>query len=84
MADNKDSRIIEKFLEENNMTYLFLLLANLEADRISNLPFSIKRTLQGKITTNALEHIAANEIPDYVVEVEEEETEENNIPEEML
>jgi len=84
MADNNDSRIIEKFLEENNMTYLFLLLANLEAERISNLPFSVKRILQGKVTTNALEHIAANDIPDYVVEVEEEETEDNNFTEEML
>ncbi|MCF7859054.1 MAG: hypothetical protein K9N07_07005 [Candidatus Cloacimonetes bacterium] len=67
-----DVKLIEKFLEENNMTYLFLLLANLEADRISNLPYIVKRTLQGKVTTVALEHIAANEIPDYVVEVEEE------------
>ncbi len=73
MSKNSDSPIVEKFLEDNNMTYLFLLLANLEAERISNLPFSIKRTLQGKVTTNALEHIAANVIPDYVVEVEDEE-----------
>ena len=73
MINNGDSRIVEKFLEDNNMTYLFLLLANLEAERISNLPFSIKRVLQGKVTTNALEHIAANEIPDYVVEVEDDE-----------
>jgi hypothetical protein len=50
-----------------------LLLANLEAERISNLPFTVKRTLQGKLTTTALEHIAANEIPDYVVEVEDDE-----------
>ena len=73
MNKNGDSQIVEKFLEDNNMTYLFLLLANLEAERISNLPFSIKRVLQGKVTTNALEHIAANEIPDYVVEVEDDE-----------
>ncbi|MEA2096017.1 MAG: hypothetical protein U9P73_04920 [Candidatus Cloacimonadota bacterium] len=73
MNNNGDSRIVEKFLEDNNMTYLFLLLANLEAERISNLPFSIKRVLQGKVTTNALEHIAANDIPDYVVEVEDDE-----------
>ncbi len=72
MNKNGDSRIVEKFLEDNNMTYLFLLLANLEAERISTLPFSVKRTLQGKITTNALEHIAENDIPDYVVEVEDE------------
>ncbi len=73
MNNNGDSRIVEKFLEDNNMTYLFLLLANLEAERISNLPFSIKRVLQGKVTTNALVHIAANDIPDYVVEVEDDE-----------
>ena len=73
MSKNSDSPIVEKFLEDNNMTYLFLLLANLEAERISNLPFSIKRVLQGKVTTNALEHIAANDIPDYVVEVEDDE-----------
>ena len=76
MNNSGDSRIVEKFLEDNNMTYLFLLLANLEAERISNLPFSVKRTLQGKVTTNALEHIAENDIPDYVVEVEDEEDEE--------
>lgn len=73
MNNNGDSRIVEKFLEDNNMTYLFLLLANLEAERISNLPFSVKRVLQGKVTTNALAHIAANDIPDYVVEVEDDE-----------
>jgi len=75
MNKNADSSIVEKFLEDNNMTYLFLLLANLEAERISNLPFSVKRTLQGKVTTTALEHIASNVIPDYVVEVEEDEEE---------
>lgn len=72
MNKKGDSRIVEKFLEDNNMTYLFLLLANLEAERISNLPFSVKRILKGKVTTNALEHIAENDIPDYVVEVEDE------------
>lgn len=82
MTENNESQIIEKFLEDNNMTYLFLLLANLEAERISNLPFSIKRALQGKVTTIALEHIAANVIPDYVVEVDEED--ENNENVEML
>lgn len=73
MSQNGNSRIVEKFLEDNNMTYLFLLLANLEAERISNLPYTIKRKLQGKVTTNALDHIAANDIPDYVVEVEDDE-----------
>lgn len=59
---------VEKFLEDNNMTYLYLLLANLEVERLNNLPFTVKRQLKGKLTNTALEHIAANEIPDYVVE----------------
>lgn len=73
MADKIDDSVIEKFLESNNMTYLFLLLANLEVERLSNLPYTIKKALKGKLTIKALEHIAANEIPDYVVEEEEEE-----------
>ncbi|MCK4654549.1 MAG: hypothetical protein KAT74_08630 [Candidatus Cloacimonetes bacterium] len=68
-----DDSIIEKFLENNNMTYLFLLLANLEVERLSNLPYTIKKALKGKFTIAALEHIAKNEIPDYVVQEEEEE-----------
>ena len=59
---------VEKFLEENNMTYLYLLLANLEVERLNNLPFTIKKQLKGKVTNIALEHIAKNNIPDYVME----------------
>ena len=67
------SYIVDEFLEKNNMTYLFLILANLEAERLSNLPESIKRKFDKKITELALEHVAANEIPDYIVESEEQE-----------
>lgn len=69
---------IEKFLEENNFTYLYLLLANLEAERLSNLPYSVKKNFKDKLTNMALEHIAGNEIPDYIIEeleLLEEETE---------
>ena len=59
---------IEKFLEDNNLTYLYLLLANLEAERLSNLPYSVKKNFKDILTNLALEHIAANEIPDYIVE----------------
>jgi hypothetical protein len=62
------SSIVEKFLEDNNMTYLFLLLANLEVERLSNLPFTVKKKLEDKTTKLALEHIASNKIPDYVLE----------------
>ncbi len=65
---------IDEFIENNNMTYLFLLLANLEADRISNLPYTIRKQLSGKITSKALEHIATNNIPDYLIkEIEKKE-----------
>jgi len=64
--------IIETFLEKNNMDYLFLLLCNLEVNRLNTLPFSVKKTFPAKITEFALEHVAKNEIPDYIVEQEEE------------
>jgi hypothetical protein len=69
---------VNEFLESNNMTYLFLLLANLEVERLNNLPYTVKKQIKGKITTLALEHVALNIIPDYVVEEEisEEEIEE--------
>jgi hypothetical protein len=66
---------VEKFLEDHNMTYLFLLLANLEVERLNNLPPTMKHQLKGKLTNIALEHVADNNIPDYVVDEEfEEET----------
>lgn len=72
LADRKYDSIIDKFLENNNITYLFLILANLEVERLGNLPYTIKKNLRGTLTTMALEHIASNEIPDYVVEEKEE------------
>lgn len=63
-----DSSKVDAFLEKNNMTYLFLLLANLEVERLSNLSYTVKKKLPKKITEMALEHIAENEIPDYVME----------------
>ena len=78
MTNKVEDMTVEKFLENNNMTYLFLLLANLEVQRLNNLPFTVKKSLKGKLTSIALEHIAGNEIPDYVMEEEE-----NEIPEEL-
>jgi hypothetical protein len=64
--------IVESFIEENNMDYLFLLLSNLEANRLNSLPFSIKKTFPKKITEIAMEHVAKNKIPDFIIEQEEE------------
>ena len=75
---NNTNNSVENFVDDNNMTYLYLLLANLEVERLSNLPYSVRRKFDEKITTMALKHIAANEIPDYIVEemmTEEEEYE---------
>lgn len=63
-----DSSKVDAYLERNNMTYLFLLLANLEVERLSNVPYTVRKKLPKKITEMALEHIADNEIPDYVME----------------
>ena len=59
---------IEKFLEQHNMTYLFLMLSNLEVERLSNLPEHIKKNFKNKVTETALLHVAKNEIPDYIIE----------------
>jgi hypothetical protein len=66
----KKSSTVEGFIEEHNMTYLFLLLANLEVERLSNLPYSVRKNFDDKITKLALEHTAANKVPDYIVDQE--------------
>ena len=64
---------MEEFLEKHNMTYLFLILADLEVERLSNMPYTIKKNFDEKITEMALRHVAENEIPDYIVEEEDSE-----------
>jgi hypothetical protein len=64
MIDTK----VEKFLESNNINYMFLMLANLEVTRLTNLPDHIKKNFDKKITELALLHVAKNEIPDYIIE----------------
>ncbi|MCL2063110.1 MAG: hypothetical protein FWG98_01895 [Candidatus Cloacimonetes bacterium] len=65
---NKKEEIVDKFLEKNNMDYLFCILADKESERLSILPDSIKRGFYEKTTTMALKHIALNDVPDYIVE----------------
>ncbi|MDY6915899.1 MAG: hypothetical protein SVM86_06260 [Candidatus Cloacimonadota bacterium] len=62
------NKVVEEFLEKNNMDYLFLLLANLEVERLANLPYPVRKKFDKKITEMALEHVAKGEIPDYVVD----------------
>lgn len=62
---------IELFLERNNMNYLFCLLSNLEVLRINTLPSYVKQKFDKKITEIAMEHVAQNEIPDYIIEIAE-------------
>jgi hypothetical protein len=64
----KKKSTVDDFIEKHNMTYLFLLLANLEVDRLSNLPYTVRKNFNEKITKMALKHIAANQIPDYIIE----------------
>jgi len=62
---------IETFLEQNNMDYLFCLLSNLEVERINKLPTYVKQKFDKKITEIALEHVAENVVPDYIIELAE-------------
>jgi len=62
---------IEGFLEKVNMNYLFCLLSKLEAQRINQFPSFVKNKFEQKITMLAMEHVADNEVPDYISELEE-------------
>ena len=66
-----DSRLMQKFIEENNCTFLYLILANEELKRISKIPFQLQKSMDKKLTTIALDHIAAGDIPDYFIPEED-------------
>lgn len=62
---------IETFLERTNMNYMFCLLSNLEVQRMNSLPPYVKQKFEKKITEIAMEHISQNEVPDYMMDIEE-------------
>ncbi len=62
---------IETFLEKNNMNYMFCMLSNLEVQRINTLPPYVKHKFTEKITEIAMEHVAENDVPDYIIEIAE-------------
>lgn len=66
--ETKTDKRIDQFLETNNMDYLYLILANLEVERLSNLPDFVKKNFTKKISDMALEHTADNDIPDFILE----------------
>ncbi len=67
MIDEK----IEDFLEKTNIDYLYCLLSKLEAHRINQFPSFVKQKFDKKLTVMAMHHVADNEVPDYVSELEE-------------
>lgn len=67
MIDKK----IENFLEKTDMNYLFCLLSKLEAGRLSQLPVYVRNRLGEKLSVLSMEHVAENEIPDYITEIAE-------------
>ncbi|OQY39309.1 MAG: hypothetical protein B6226_02085 [Candidatus Cloacimonetes bacterium 4572_65] len=62
---------VEKFLENNNINYLFCLLANKEVSRLNELPQGAKASFSKTITEEALDHIATNNVPDYMFQSNE-------------
>ncbi len=62
---------IEGFLEKVDMNYLFCLLSKLEAQRLNQFPTYVKHKFPEKITVMAMEHVADNEVPDYIAELAE-------------
>jgi hypothetical protein len=62
---------IESFLEKVDMNYLFCLLSKLESTRLNQFPSYVKHKFPEKITIMAMEHVADNEVPDYITELAE-------------
>ncbi|MEN6444660.1 MAG: hypothetical protein ABFC98_01285 [Candidatus Cloacimonas sp.] len=62
---------IENFLEKADMNYLFCLLAQLEASRLLQFPTYVKQKFPDKIAVLAMNHVAENEVPDYISELAE-------------
>lgn len=67
MIDEK----IENFLQKADMNFMFCLLSKLEAGRLSQLPSYVRNKFGKKLAVIAMEHVAQNEIPDYLSEIEE-------------
>ena len=66
---------VETFLEHTNMNYMFCLLSDLEVLRLNSLPPYVKQKFDTKITEISMDHISQNEIPDYMMDIEEARTE---------
>jgi hypothetical protein len=62
---------IENFLEKVDMNYLFCLLSKMEAQRLNQFPSYVKNKFHDKITVLSMEHVADNEVPDYITELAE-------------
>jgi hypothetical protein len=62
---------VETFLEHTNMNYMFCLLSHLEVLRLNSLPPYVKQKFDEKITEISMDHISQNEIPDYMMDIEE-------------
>lgn len=62
---------VETFLEHTNMNYMFCLLSNLEVIRLNSLPTYVKQKFDKKITEFAMDNVASNSIPDFIMDIEE-------------
>ena len=62
---------IETFLEKADINYLFCLLSELEDNRLLQLPVYVRQKFPEKITVMAMNHVAENEVPDYISELAE-------------
>jgi len=62
---------LETFLEKADMNFLFCLLAQLEANRLLQFPAYVRQKFEDKIAIMAMNHVAENEVPDYITELAE-------------
>lgn len=56
---------VDEFLDNNNLKYIFVILASMESKRLTSLPKVIKNSIPSKITEVALDHVADGNFPIY-------------------
>lgn len=65
---------VDKFLDEHNLKYVFVILAGLESKRLMALPKVIKDSFTKNITEISMDHIYENNFPEYdILSIEENE-----------
>ena len=72
------NKVAESYLEKHNNKYLFVILSQMRANYLMDLPKVIKENFSKKITEKAFEDVASNNAFMYLQNSEDAKTDEKN------